>query len=413
MVSNPLVRPAQRPHHLAAGHAPALDAHRSGRRHRSASSSVAVAPNIAVVLVGWCIAQVFFNALLAAQVAVLPDQVPVPQRGLVVRACSASACRSPRWPAPSWCRRSRGTRARHVPGAVCGRRPFVVAVRRPAPRPSARPGGQAAVVAARARRHVLRQPPPQPGLRLGVPQPVHARAWPTRSWSPTRPTTCSTSSAAPRTTYRTRSTSARSSSRSPSSSRHLVGRPAVRPGRAPQGLRRRAPRVVYAAAMFVIATADGLGGYLVGMAIGGLGFGMYMAVDLALVVDVLPDTGSAAKDLGVLNIAGALPVRPRAGPRTCHPRARERQLRGPVRRRRRLRAGRCGRHPAGQGGSASRPWPASSALSAASGNDEGRERAPCHFQRIAPRGACGKAPVMPQTSRPCPERGERGVRWSM
>jgi MFS family permease len=43
------------------------------------------------------------------------------------------------------------------------------------------------------------------------------------------------------------------------------------------------------------------------MAIGGFGFGMYMAVDLALVVDVLPETGSAAKDLGVLNIAGALP----------------------------------------------------------------------------------------------------------
>jgi hypothetical protein len=43
------------------------------------------------------------------------------------------------------------------------------------------------------------------------------------------------------------------------------------------------------------------------MAISGVGFGMYMAVDLALVVDVLPDNGSAAKDLGVLNIAGALP----------------------------------------------------------------------------------------------------------
>ena len=65
--------------------------------------------------------------------------------------------------------------------------------------------------------------------------------------------------------------------------------------------------VVYAVAMVVIATASGLGGYLVGMAIGGFGFGMYMAVDLALVVDVLPETGSAAKDLGVLNIAGALP----------------------------------------------------------------------------------------------------------
>jgi MFS family permease len=43
------------------------------------------------------------------------------------------------------------------------------------------------------------------------------------------------------------------------------------------------------------------------MGIGGLGFGMYMAVDLALVVDVLPDADTAAKDLGVLNIAGALP----------------------------------------------------------------------------------------------------------
>jgi MFS family permease len=44
---------------------------------------VAVAPNIAVVLIGWCIAQLFFNALLAVQVAVLPDQVPPEQRGFV------------------------------------------------------------------------------------------------------------------------------------------------------------------------------------------------------------------------------------------------------------------------------------------------------------------------------------------
>src|SRR3954469_7430065 len=44
---------------------------------------VALAPTIPVVLVGWCIAQIFFNALLAAEVAVLADQVPVAQRGLV------------------------------------------------------------------------------------------------------------------------------------------------------------------------------------------------------------------------------------------------------------------------------------------------------------------------------------------
>ena len=59
--------------------------------------------------------------------------------------------------------------------------------------------------------------------------------------------------------------------------------------------------------MFALAIASSFNGFLVGMAIGGLGFGVYMAVDLALVVDVLPDSDNAAKDLGVLNIAGALP----------------------------------------------------------------------------------------------------------
>ena len=44
---------------------------------------VALAPSIPVVLVGWCIAQLFFNALLAAMAAVLPDQVPSVQRGQV------------------------------------------------------------------------------------------------------------------------------------------------------------------------------------------------------------------------------------------------------------------------------------------------------------------------------------------
>ena len=59
--------------------------------------------------------------------------------------------------------------------------------------------------------------------------------------------------------------------------------------------------------MFVIAVVSSFNGFLVGMAIGGLGFGLYMAVDLALVADVLPDPADAAKDLGVMNIAGALP----------------------------------------------------------------------------------------------------------
>ena len=65
--------------------------------------------------------------------------------------------------------------------------------------------------------------------------------------------------------------------------------------------------IVYGLALFVIAIASNFNGFLVGMAISGLGFGMYLAVDLALVLDVLPDKNNAAKDLGVFNMASALP----------------------------------------------------------------------------------------------------------
>src|SRR2546430_17559420 len=59
--------------------------------------------------------------------------------------------------------------------------------------------------------------------------------------------------------------------------------------------------------MFIVAIASNFNGFLVGMAIGGLGFGLYTAVDPALVADVLPADNRVAKDLGGVNIAGALP----------------------------------------------------------------------------------------------------------
>jgi len=65
--------------------------------------------------------------------------------------------------------------------------------------------------------------------------------------------------------------------------------------------------IVYGFALFVLAAATGVSGFLVGMAVSGLGFGVYVAVDLALVTQVLPDEDTVAKDLGVFNIAGALP----------------------------------------------------------------------------------------------------------
>jgi hypothetical protein len=50
-----------------------------------------------------------------------------------------------------------------------------------------------------------------------------------------------------------------------------------------------------------------------------------MAVDLALVADVLPDSASVAKDLGMMNIAGALPFS--LGPARIAPALAVRQVR--------------------------------------------------------------------------------------
>ncbi|MFP3416279.1 MFS transporter, partial [Bacillus sp. SIMBA_074] len=42
-----------------------------------------VATSVWVVLIGWCLAQAAFNAVLAAANATLPDQVPSANRGKV------------------------------------------------------------------------------------------------------------------------------------------------------------------------------------------------------------------------------------------------------------------------------------------------------------------------------------------
>ncbi len=68
-----------------------------------------------------------------------------------------------------------------------------------------------------------------------------------------------------------------------------------------------AAAALYGLALAAISLTGDFSAFLVGMALAGLGFGVYVAVDLALVVDVLPDRASTAKDLGVFNMAGALP----------------------------------------------------------------------------------------------------------
>jgi MFS family permease len=66
--------------------------------------------------------------------------------------------------------------------------------------------------------------------------------------------------------------------------------------------------LLYALALLVIAFAPSFRWFLVGMTISGAGLGTYLAVDLALATDVLPDReGHAGKDLGILNIANVMP----------------------------------------------------------------------------------------------------------
>ena len=60
--------------------------------------------------------------------------------------------------------------------------------------------------------------------------------------------------------------------------------------------------------LWLVAIAPSYTVLLLGVAVAGIGHGVYEGVNLALVTEVLPDRGRhAAKDLGLLNIANALP----------------------------------------------------------------------------------------------------------
>jgi len=93
-------------------------------------------------------------------------------------------------------------------------------------------------------------------------------------------------------------------------------------GRLSDRWRRRKPiamigSLLQGAGLWIVAMADSYTMLLCGVAIAGIGHGAYEGVDLALVTEILPDRDRhAAKDLGVLNIANALPqvIAPLAAP---------------------------------------------------------------------------------------------------
>lgn len=68
-----------------------------------------------------------------------------------------------------------------------------------------------------------------------------------------------------------------------------------------------AAAIAFALGTYLLAHTHSLSMFYVMEAVMGFGYGMYIAVDMALVVDVLPNPEDSGKDLGVMNIANALP----------------------------------------------------------------------------------------------------------
>jgi MFS family permease len=64
---------------------------------------------------------------------------------------------------------------------------------------------------------------------------------------------------------------------------------------------------LFALGTFALIFVQDIGPFFILEAILGIAYGIYVGVDLALVVDVLPNPDDAGKDLGVFNIANALP----------------------------------------------------------------------------------------------------------
>ncbi len=265
---------------------------------------VALAPAIWVVLLGWCLAQLFFNAILAVLVAVLPDQVPVAQRGLVAGVLGV-------------CLPVASVAGTFVVQLFAGNQLAMVLG------PCAIGGFLVLLFAARLKDRRLAR--------------ADKRVWSVREFAGTfyvnpRKNPDFTWAFASRfmfvmayaflATFQAYYLLEKLGSAEADVPQQIflgtlvqcvfLVAASVIGGRLSDRTGRRKVFVltastVYGLSMFVIALASDFNGFLVGMAIGGLGFGMYVAVELALVVDVLPDRDNAAKDLGVFNFAGAVP----------------------------------------------------------------------------------------------------------
>ena len=264
---------------------------------------VALAPNVPVVLVGWCIAQLFFNALLAAMIAVLPDQVPTDQRGLVAGVLGI-------------CLPIASVSGTFLVQLFTGNQLAMFLV------PCALGGVFILLFAITLKdRRLAKTDKPIWSLReFASTFYVNPRKRQDFAWAFASRFLFVTAYAF-LITYQAYYLLDKIGSAEADVPRQIFLGTLVQStfvilaslvgGKLSDWTGRRKifvliAAIIYGLALFAIAIASDFNAFLVGMAIGGLGFGAYVAVDLALVADVLPEK-EKAKDLGVMNIAGALP----------------------------------------------------------------------------------------------------------
>ena len=265
---------------------------------------IALAPSISVVLVGWCLAQLMFNAALSASVAILPDQVPQDQRGLVsgfLGICIPVA----------------GIVGTYIVSAVGSSTLLKFLV------PALITIATTAVLVVVLKDKRARKDDLEP-YSLGEFARsfwINPRTAPDFSWAwlgrfllfmglsflltyqafYLTDHLHKTSGQIPGLIFKSTLTQ----------SLVLIAVSLVVGPISDRLNRRKAfvytSAVIYAAGLAVIAFAHSFDVFLIGMAVTGIGQGVYLAVDLALVADVLPSRETAARDLGVFNIASAMP----------------------------------------------------------------------------------------------------------
>jgi MFS family permease len=282
---------------------------------------IGAATSVGMVLVGWCLAQLAYNAVLAAMVAIVPDQIPAARRGTVVGILGI--CMPVGQIVGTFLVQQLAdnlTLALLVPGAlglVAVLALAVVLPDRPALSPALAPAVAAAgplVRAARAR-----------ASRFDLlAHRDFSWAWSSRvlfvmgsiflqAYQPFLliDELGFDASQVPRLIFRSTLVQAA-----------MTVLWSLVAGRLSDRIGRRksiamAGSVLQGLGLWLIAVSHSYTTFLFGVALTGMGHGVYEGVDLALVTEVLPDRDRhAAKDLGLLNITNTLPqvVAPLAAP---------------------------------------------------------------------------------------------------